>query len=180
MNEVVLSSVMANGDETPSVGNTPETEAVLRALRRILRRVSLHSRQLVRSGGLTVPQALVLRAATGGGPTGLTVAQISAQVRLSPPTVTGILDRLERQGFILRERGIRDRRHVFIVPTESGKEQLAHVPQPLHESFIHRFEGLPEQERAQLLQSVERIVELMEADQLDASPMLTAEPEMKS
>ena len=175
-------SIVTSG--TSSTGKDPvaESDAILLALRRILRRVSLHSKQLGRATGLTTPQTVCLRIlATAAAPNtkgSLTVAQLSARARLSPATVTGILDRLARRGLVHRERDARDRRRVLNRLTQAGSEKVETLPVPLQDSFVRGFEALPGEERAQLIQSLERIVELMEADELDAAPVLDVQPSL--
>lgn len=153
---------------------------ILRALRRILRRVSQHSRSLSQRSGLTVPQLLCLRAvARGAEAPGVTVAEVAARVRLSPATTSRILDRLERAGFVLRQRNAADRRKVCVTLTTLGEERLKNVPRPLHEQFLKRVEALAPEERAALLASLDRIVVMMEAAGIDASPVLTPELDVK-
>jgi len=161
---------------------------VLRSLRRILRKVSEHSRSLAQTTGLTVPQLLCLRAverlsgASDAGPRAeapdVTLVMIARQVRLSNATVSRILDRLERAGFLTRERRAADRRKVCVSLTTLGRERLKNLPQPLHDQFLRRVEALDEAEREDLLRSLDRIVDMMEAQDIDASPVLTPEHEV--
>lgn len=148
---------------------------VLRAIRRIVRRISEHSKALSRGFGLTVPQLMCLK--TVGELSErfdeTTLAMVARDVQLSPPTVSRIIDRLTRAGLVLRERRSADRRRVCLSLTPAGQERFRKLPVPLQDRFIHRLLGLPEQERFQLLGALQRITELMEADELDAAPILT-------
>lgn len=148
------------------------TEAILLALRRIIRRVSLHSKQLARSSGLTLPQVVCLKILAARPDMEATIAGIGREARLSSATVTGIADRLERSGYVERVRGTEDRRRVYLRLTEAGRVKVGTLPTPLQESFVQRFGALPRAERETMLASLERIVALMEADDLDASPLL--------
>jgi DNA-binding MarR family transcriptional regulator len=105
----------------------------------------------------------------------VTVAMVADTVQLSAPTVSRILDRLEKEGYILRQRASTDRRKVFVSLTSDGLARTQHLPKPLHEQFLSRLETLAPQERLALLQALERIVDLMDATGIDASPMLTPE-----
>lgn len=146
---------------------------ILRSIRRILRKVSEHSRRLSRQSGLTVPQLLCLRAIGEiDGNQEATVASISQAVQLSPPTVSRILDRLEDAGYIVRERRSGDRRKVCLSLTPAGEELIQRQPAPLHEEFLARLASLQHDERALLRRSLEQIVELMEAADIDAAPIL--------
>ena len=152
---------------------------ILRALRRVIRRTSEHSRNVGRNSGVSVPQMLCLKAvseSSAGEQT--TVAMVAEAVQLSAPTVSRILDRLEKSGYLERQRSDTDRRKVYVRMTEEGLTRLDSLPQPLHEQFLQRLESLDPVERLGLLKALERIVELMDAGELDASPVLTPELEV--
>ena len=148
------------------------SEAMLIALRRVMRAIDLHSRSLVHSHGLTGPQSLVLRATISAG--GLTAGELARQVSLSQATVTDIVKRLEARGLLRRARDEADRRRVIITATAQGRRLQASAPPLLQETFARRFALLRDWEQTQLLASVQRIAELMDADDLDASPVLTS------
>lgn len=157
---------------------TDLADAALRAIRRIMRKTSEHSRQLSRQSGLTMPQLLCLRFIGDAKPDGeVTVALVSQGVQLAPATVSRILDRLEDAGLIVRERRSQDRRKVCLSLTELGRQQVDKLPTPLQEQFVERLHVLPPDEQQRLLGALEKVVELMEASQLDAPPVL--EPDME-
>lgn len=135
---------------------------ILRALRRITRSVALHSRQLSAYSNITAPQLVCLRAIVDNAP--LTATAISREIHVSASTVVGILDRLEDKNLIVRERGRKDRRIVYITPTEQGRELANNTPSPLQQKLAESLNTLPEQERATITASLERIVDLMESD----------------
>lgn len=155
---------------------------VLRAIRRIVRRVSEHSKHLSRDAGLTVPQLVSLKAIgeLEGKVEEVTVAMVSERVQLSAATVSRIIDRLVRAGLVDRERRSKDRRRVCLSLTAAGQERFQTMPVPLQERFVRRFLGLDEGERQDLLAALRRITELMEAEDLDASPILTPEEDVRA
>jgi DNA-binding MarR family transcriptional regulator len=153
---------------------------ILRSLRRILRKVSEHSRNLAHTTGLTVPQLLCMRAIKHlRGESEVTVAMVAKRVRLANATVSRILDRLERAGYIQRERLTVDRRKVAVKLTVLGEERLRNLPQPLHDQFLQRLHALDAEERERLLRSLDRVVEMMEAEDIDAAPMLAPDIDVK-
>lgn len=159
--------------------NDSEGDEILKALRRILRRVALHSRQLLKETGLTLPQVLCLRALGEMEGGQATQVELSRALQLTQPTVTGIIDRLERAGLVKRERSTADRRKIGVSLTAAGRERLHSLPTPLQEEFLARFVQLPAAERRSLLQGLTRVVELMEAQAVDAAPMLLPDAEVK-
>jgi len=143
------------------------------ALRRIIRAIDIHSRSLIQQCGLTSPQLIVLREIGGRE---VSVGDLARQVRLSQATMTGILDRLERRGSVARRRDASDKRRVLVRLTSPGARLLAQAPPLLQHSFIERFSRLPEPDQAQLIASLERVVAMMEATELDATTILTTGP----
>jgi DNA-binding MarR family transcriptional regulator len=150
------------------------TTQVMAALRRIIRAIDLHSRSLVQRYGLTGPQLVVLKELVEASPR--SVSELAAAVNLSQATVTGILDRLERKRMVERMRDSRDRRRVLVSPTPVAQEVLAGAPPLLQEHFIERFGSLPDWQQTQILSSLQRIVALMEATDVEAGPILTTGP----
>ena len=150
------------------------TLRVLESLRRIIRAVDLHSRALVQKYRLTGPQVVVLKAIADARP--ISVGEIARLVHLSQATVSGILGRLEQRGFVTRTRSRDDRRRVVISLTGDAEEMLRSAPPLLQEHFMQRFVELDEVEQQGILASLDRIVSLMEAKDLDATPILATGP----
>ncbi|MDP2633550.1 MULTISPECIES: MarR family transcriptional regulator [unclassified Pseudoalteromonas] len=145
-------------------------DELLVALRRVIRAIDLHSKQLNKTSGLTGPQLLIMHEVDQSD--GITASRIAQNVNLSPATVTNILDRLENRNLVSRVRSQLDKRRVSLYLTQIGKELLANAPQPLQEHFIEKFTALDEWEQSQLLSSMQRIAAMMDADKIDASPLL--------
>ena len=107
-----------------SVGpmENPVEDRVLRSLRRIVRAIDLHSRQLESQFGLTGPQLVCLRVIAHEGP--LQPSELARRVDLSQGTVSGIVDRLARRQYISRRRGTKDRRRVTLSVLPAGRDLL--------------------------------------------------------
>ncbi len=150
------------------------TDGVMSALRRIIRAIDLHSRALMQRCGLTGPQLLVLSRLADGPPR--TVGDLARAIALSQATLTGIVDRLEARGFVTRNRDQADKRRVSLGLTETGRELLGNAPPLLQDSFTTGFEGLADWEQHQILSSLQRIVALMEAREVEAGPILATGP----
>lgn len=146
-------------------------DQVITAVRRVIRAVDLHSRTLVESHGLTGPQALILKALMPGG---LSAGQLASRISLSQGTVTDILNRLEQRDLICRVRDEHDRRRVLVDVTAAGRELMQQSPPLLQERFAQRFNDLHDWEQAQLLSSLQRIAAMMDAEAIDASPVLSS------
>lgn len=152
----------------------PTTVRVVEALRRIIRAVDLYSRSLIQRHRLTGPQLVVLKAIADGHPS--SIREIARAVHLSQATVTGILDRLEARDLVKRTRSQDDRRRVIVSLSPRAEDKLRSAPPLLQDHFMQRFVELEEGEQGSILASLERVVALMEADTLDATPILTTGP----
>ncbi|OPZ16981.1 MAG: putative HTH-type transcriptional regulator YusO [candidate division BRC1 bacterium ADurb.BinA364] len=149
------------------------SDNILISLRRIIRAVDLHSRQLVQKCGLTGPQLVVLRELDRVEQ--MPIGGIAKLANLSGATVTGIVDRLEKRQMAARVRGMSDRRQVFVQITDEGRKALRNSPPLLQERFGNALQSLESWEQAQLLASLERIARMMHADAIAAEPILSAD-----
>lgn len=148
-------------DSLPVVPKERYDLRIMQSLRRILRSVEVYSRKLAHEHGVTVPQLICLLKIDELG--ALTIKELSEEVFLSPSTLVGIIDRLEKQELIGRRRSARDRRKVRISLTEKGMGLLEKSPSPLQDSLASAIDNLPELERATIALSLEKVTGLMEA-----------------
>jgi DNA-binding MarR family transcriptional regulator len=155
---------------TPSVPEGSYDLRILQSLRRIIRAVEIHSRKLGQSHRITGPQLGCLLAIREAGP--VTTTWLAHHVYLSPSTVVGIVDRLEEKDLIVRQRSRSDRRQVQIGITEKGEELAASAPSLLQDTLADALKKLPEPEQVSITLSLEKVVDLMEARQIEASPVL--------
>ncbi len=149
-------------------------EQVLVALRRVMRATDLHSKRLSKTAGLTAPQLLIMQTIRDLGE--VTIGTIADKVSLSQATVTTILDRLELRKLIYRVRSKTDKRKVHAHLTPEGEVILAQAPAPLQEEFIRKFQNLHEWEQTMIISSLQRVAQMMDAERIDASPVLDVGP----
>lgn len=154
------------GAEPPQV-----SQQVLVALRRIIRATDLHSRRLLREYGVTGPQLLVLRAVGEQGER--SSSALARGISVSLATVADIASRLESRGLVTRQRSFSDKRQVVVSLTEQGQRVLDAAPPPLQESFTRQLAELSEWEQTQMLAVLQRIVAMMEAEELPTGPIVT-------
>lgn len=143
---------------------------ILIALRRITRAIDLQSKKLVKTTGLTAPQLVVIQALRKEGQ--MTPSDLAKSVSLSQATITTILDRLVRQDLVKRDRSDKDKRNVITYLTDAGQKAAHTAPELLQAGFLREFRKLQDWERAMLVASLQRIAEMMDAEDLDACPIL--------
>jgi len=130
----------------------------------------LHSKQLVKTTGLTAPQLLLLQAIRDNGD--VTIGEVAKKISLSQATVTTILDRLEKRELVKRVRSTKDKRRVHVYLTDKASEILKDAPVPLQEQFSAQFNDLELWEQTMIISSLQRIAQMMDAEDIDASPVL--------
>jgi len=157
-------------DQTDLTEQLPDELLVLQSLRQIIRSIDVHSRKLESVYKITGPQLICLRIIQSNGST--TATRIAQQAYLSNSTIVGILDRLEKGGFIHRERDLQDRRKWNVVLSDTAKTLLEVVPTSPHDGLLRALRSLPEGELTVIAQSTSRIVELLGAESVDAAPIL--------
>lgn len=147
-------------------------DQVLVALRRITRAIDLHSRGLMQEIGLTAPQLASLQTIAKAQP--ITVGALAKSIHLSQATMTGILSRLEARDLVSRSRRGEDKRTVVVELTPQGQAVLKNAPSLLQDRFRRELLKLHEWEQTQMLSTLQRIASMMDAEDIDASPVLSA------
>jgi DNA-binding MarR family transcriptional regulator len=104
---------------------TLSTEAVAADLRPVLLRLARELRKETEQLGITTRQATLLWLVKRNP--GLSLAELAAEEGISPPAMSGHVDRLERAGLIERIRSSEDRRRVGLRLTDEGARLLRRV-----------------------------------------------------
>ncbi len=131
----------------------PEQEAALNLLR-TSDLVQNRFLRLFRQFGLTPSQYNVLRILRGEAKP-MPCLEIAERMIQVVPAITGLIDRLEKQAFVQRDRSTEDRRVIFIALTDSGKKILAQLDEPvrnLHQELLGHMSGTELKELSRLLE----------------------------
>lgn len=91
----------------------------MRALWELTHALQVSSKRMARVLGVTGPQRLVIRVV--GQTPGITARDLAVALGLHPSTLTGVLDRLEKQAFLIRSVDPSDRRRARFDLTARGK-----------------------------------------------------------
>ncbi|MEO3415111.1 MarR family transcriptional regulator [Roseovarius sp. CAU 1744] len=147
------------------------TDESLIALRRILRATELYARDLAHSVGLTPAQLRVLQIVDEK--TSATPKTLATQMGVSQATVTTLVDKLVAQNLVRRVPSEIDRRQTNVEVTREGHTRLEDAPDALQQRYVRAFDALADWEQAQLVSSLERVADMLDARDVDASPVLT-------
>jgi MarR family 2-MHQ and catechol resistance regulon transcriptional repressor len=86
--------------------------------------------RLLREFGLTMSQYNVLRILRGEGAP-LPSLEIADRMIRVVPAITGLIDRLEKQGLVTRRRCEEDRRVVYVTISDKASKLLGKIDEPL-------------------------------------------------
>jgi DNA-binding MarR family transcriptional regulator len=75
-------------------------------------------------------------------------------------TVTGIVDRLIKLGYVSRQRGEDDRRKVYVTLEEAGREVVEAIRQINHENWQRAFSALSQDELEEMLRMLSTVLEV--------------------
>jgi DNA-binding MarR family transcriptional regulator len=104
---------------------TLSPELVASDLRPVLLRLARELRKETEQLGITARQVTLLWLVKRSP--GLSLAELAAEEGISPPALSGNVDRLERAGLLQRVRSHEDRRRVGLELTEEGARLLRRV-----------------------------------------------------
>jgi DNA-binding MarR family transcriptional regulator len=112
-------------------------------------------------GNLTGPQRIVMRALVLSQ--GLSLKQLSAQVSLAHSTVSGIVDRLQARGMVIRRRDETDGRASVIAPSSEVRDFLANrMPELAITPLAEALRAASNTEKATILRGVRKLRALVE------------------
>jgi DNA-binding MarR family transcriptional regulator len=133
--------------------DSPEQEAVLNIVR-TSDQFQTRFLRLFREHGLTPSQYNVLRILRGEGRP-LPALEIADRMVQVVPAITGLVDRLEQQGLVTRERCTEDRRVVYVGLTDKAHRLLKDLDEPvlaLHRRLVGHLKVAELMELSRLLE----------------------------
>ena len=151
---------------------TPRLSSADEALLRLAQEVDQHLgiiRQRLREpletefarGGLTGPQRMVMQVLVQSE--GLSLKELSAQVSLAHSTVSGIVDRLQARGMVVRRRDETDGRATVIAPSSQVRDFLTNrMPELAISPLTEALRGASNSEQATVLRGLRKLRALIE------------------
>ena len=151
---------------------TPRLSSADEALRKLAQEVDQHLgviRQRLREpletefsrGGLTGPQRMVMQVLVQSE--GLSLKELSARLSLAHSTVSGIVDRLQARGMVIRRRDEADGRATVIAPSAMVRDFLANrMPELAISPLTTALRGASTNERTTVLRGLRKLRTLIE------------------
>lgn len=109
----------------------------------------------LRPHGITFRQCQVLASLAMLG--AASQAELAAQVGIEAPTLTGVLNRMERDGWIARRASETDRRKKLVEPLAKAQPAWERLVETAHSIRARALHGVSEEERAVLHRVLARI-----------------------
>jgi DNA-binding MarR family transcriptional regulator len=135
-----------------------ESDAWVR-LQRSADRLMNQLAQTLKPHGVSPTQYNALRILRGAGPDGLPCGEVAARMINQDPDVTRLFDRMEKPGWIVRQRSRTDRRVQLARITNEGLRLLDSLDEPI-QNYHHGTMGhLTQTELLQLSRLLERLSE---------------------
>jgi DNA-binding MarR family transcriptional regulator len=106
----------------------------------VMRRVYEHYEARLAPFNLTTPQYMIFHALWMED--GITIGELGQRVSLDGSTITGILDRMEKNGYVERRPNAEDRRSLQVYLTPRAREvgpEIIKFADELDENFRKRF-----------------------------------------
>lgn len=113
--------------------------------------------QVLETEGVTLQQYNVLRILRGAGSDGLPTLSVAERMIERTPGVTRLIDRMERKGWVCRERCTEDRRRVWCKITDEGLDLLARLDEPIDAVDDMLAGALDDDELEKLLEYMNRV-----------------------
>ena len=146
-------------DQTHQAAKEPSL-AVIREIVRSYQAFNDFSATDIRKLGLSSPEFDVL--CTLGNQPGMTFKEIGENTLITKTTLTGVVDRLEKKGFVERRPCIDDRRCIRAVLTDAGDKVFREVF-PAHVGHLRKqLADLSEAERDELIASLQKVRKLLQ------------------
>ncbi|MFC7679843.1 MarR family winged helix-turn-helix transcriptional regulator [Paenibacillus sp. GCM10028914] len=123
-------------------------------------RIILHQQNVAASLGLYNTDLISVDILRETGP--ITAGELSKQIGLATGSVTALIDRLEKSGYVRRENDPSDRRRVIIVPDYENKEEIINTYIPLHNAMVNLISSYTPEELeliTQFLGKASRVLE---------------------
>lgn len=133
---------------------------IVRALKRVLKVFKHNMKNQFKSMNVTGPQGMLIGTLSHYGQ--MKISDLSEKIGLSNSTVSGIIDRLEKQELVERIRSVDDRRVIYVSVTP----KFSHIAEKSFKEVEKNFEAMissaSQQELDTILKGLSTLEEIIE------------------
>ena len=147
----------------------PDVDAIVETIIYLYTESRRLTKGIAREVGLTGPQLTVIKLLESFGD--LSLSSLSERIRAQNSTVTGIIDRMEREGLVRRERSTTDRRVVYIRLSDKGSKLAREIAVEPMEIFRGALLGLSRDDLRDLLRILAKLQKRVRARVIDGAPV---------
>ena len=133
----------------------PEVDAIVETIIYLYTESRRLTKGLASQFGLTGPQLTVVKLLESFD--NLSLSSLSERIRAQNSTVTGIIDRMEREGLVRRERSTSDRRVVHIRLSDKGQKLARQIQVEPMEIFRGALQSLSQADLRDLLRIMNKL-----------------------
>ncbi|WP_297100034.1 MarR family winged helix-turn-helix transcriptional regulator [uncultured Draconibacterium sp.] len=155
-----------------------ETRDILIKIRKIVRSVDIESKKIQKEHGVSIPQVLCLNFLRESDNYQTTQGELRKFLNLNPSTVSGIINRLEKKGYLARLPKTGDKRVVNIALTSAGDKLLSTMPSLLHEQLSEKLLQLSDEELEVVEAGLNTLVKILDIEKVEASPLITLDSDL--
>lgn len=156
-----------------------ETNDILIKIRKIVRSIDIESKKIQKEHGVSIPQVLCLNFLRQSPNYQATQGEIRHFLNLNPSTVSGIINRLEKKGYLARLPKLGDKRVVNIALTSTGDKLLSTIPSLLHIQLSEKLQNLTKEEFDKVEEGLNTLVQILEIEMIEASPIFTMDEDLE-
>jgi DNA-binding MarR family transcriptional regulator len=158
----------------PSPSRASDLIAVLQHFRELFRVSQQHYQRIESSCGVSGAQLWALSELASAP--GLTVSGLAERMSIHLSTSSNMLDKLEAQGLVRRERSSQDQRVVHVHLTADGKRLVAKAPKPAQGIIPDALSRMPPQALRNLKRELNRLLEMASLRDAKAAMKPLADP----
>lgn len=152
-----------------------ETLDIIVKIRKIVRALNLESKSIQKEFGLSITQLMCLGHLQHCPGYQSTHKELMQLLSLNSSTITGIINRLEKRGYMVRLPKTGDKRVTYLTLTASGIKLLEQTPNILHDRLAKKLKTLSDKNLHMVSDALDIIINSMQILQVDAAPLLTSD-----
>jgi DNA-binding MarR family transcriptional regulator len=141
------------------------TKQIIFLIRKLVQASELYTKELNKKYQVSSAQLNCILTLYEYGP--LPLSKIANHIMVKSPTVTGVVDRLEKKGLAERMRNSADRRVITIQLTEAGKKLAKNAPPPIQQKILDGLKQTEKNTKEQIVNSLNILSAMLDVQDLE-------------